>query len=377
MTPVSAMPVAAPTDPVDRILLHEAGQLSGAPPARVVVVDDVTGQLAVAVVGLLSQQGAAGAVVRVHCDSLRDEQRVQQAAETAGVDLELHPVLDADLLAGADWVVLRLPKSLAALDEVAEVTAQAAAAGVRLLAGGRVKHMTRGMNRVLLQHFHGVTASLGQQKSRVLLASGPRVSTGPASDSPCPPSTYPRCERDPELDLVVCAHGGAFAGAAIDHGTRFLASFFSALPAGATQVVDLGCGTGVLAALVARQQPEAEVLAVDDSAAACRSAESTLQANGVGNRARVARSDVLDGVADASVDLVVCNPPFHRGTTRDSDAAFRMFAESRRVLRPGGELWTVFNAHLPYLNALRRTVGSTRVMGQNPQFLVTRSVAPG
>ena len=376
MTRVSALPVAAPTDPVDRILLHEAGQLTGAAPARVVVIDDVTGSLSVAVAGLLAARGAAGAVVRVHCDSLLDEQRVRRAAETAGVDLELHPVLDADLLAGADWVVLRLPKSLAALDEVAEVTAQAAAAGVRLLAGGRVKHMTRGMNRVLLEHFHGVTASLGQQKSRVLLASAPRASTGSASDSPCPPSTYPRCERDPELDLVVCAHGGAFAGAAVDQGTRFLASFFSALPTDASQVVDLGCGTGVLAALIARQQPEAQVLAEDDSAAACRSAASTVQANAVADRVRVVRSDVLSGVPDASIDLVVCNPPFHRGTTRDSDAAFRMFAESRRVLRPGGELRTVFNAHLPYLNALRRTVGSTRVLGQNPQFLVTRSLAP-
>lgn len=377
MTPVSAMPVAGPTDPVDRILLHEAGQLSGAPPARVVVIDDVTGSLAVALTELLTQQGAAGAVVRVHCDSLVDEERVRRSAETAGVDLDVHPVLGTELLTGADWVVLRLPKSLAALDEVAEAAARAAAPGVRLLAGGRVKHMTRGMNRVLLEHYHSVAASLGQQKSRVLLGSGPRPPSGSAAAVPHPAARYPRCERDPELDLVVCAHGGAFAGAAIDHGTRFLASFFSALPTDAHQVVDLGCGTGVLAALVARQRPGAQVLAVDDSAAACRSAAATLQANDVADRARVARTDVLDGVADASLDLVVCNPPFHRGTARDSDAAFRMFAESRRVLRPGGELWAVFNAHLPYLNALRRTVGSTRVLGQNAQFLVTRSVAPG
>jgi 16S rRNA (guanine1207-N2)-methyltransferase len=84
--------------------------------------------------------------------------------------------------------------------------------------------------------------------------------------------------------------------------------------------------------------------------------------------------DLLSEVADTSIDLVLCNPPFHRGTSRDSDVAFAMFAEAARALRPGGELWTVFNTHLPYLPALRRLVGPTRIIGQNPGYLVTRSV---
>ena len=41
---------------------------------------------------------------------------------------------------------------------------------------------------------------------------------------------------------------------------------------------------------------------------------------------------------------------------------------------PSGELWMVFNSHLPYLPALRRVVGRTTVAGQNPRFTVTRSV---
>ena len=49
-------------------------------------------------------------------------------------------------------------------------------------------------------------------------------------------------------------------------------------------------------------------------------------------------------------------------------------ADAARALRPGGELWTVFNSHLPYLPALRRTVGSTTVLGQNPKYVVARSV---
>ncbi|GAA2240244.1 hypothetical protein GCM10010401_11080 [Rarobacter faecitabidus] len=51
-----------------------------------------------------------------------------------------------------------------------------------------------------------------------------------------------------------------------------------------------------------------------------------------------------------------------------------MFATSGRLLRPGGELWTVFNRHLGYVPALRRAVGPTTVVAATPKFVVTRSV---
>jgi 16S rRNA (guanine1207-N2)-methyltransferase len=89
----------------------------------------------------------------------------------------------------------------------------------------------------------------------------------------------------------------------------------------------------------------------------------------------VRRDHLLTSTADGSTDLVLCNPPFHRGAARDSDAAFAMFTDAARVLRPGGELWTVYNSHLPYLPALRRLVGSTRIVSQDPRYVVTRSIA--
>ena len=80
------------------------------------------------------------------------------------------------------------------------------------------------------------------------------------------------------------------------------------------------------------------------------------------------------GLPDQSLDLVVCNPPFHRGPAKDSAAAYAMFAAAGRALRPGGELWVVYNSHLPYRTELRR-VGHTEIVAQDPRFTVTRSVA--
>ena len=230
----------------------------------------------------------------------------------------------ADLLTDVDLVALHLPQSLAALDEIAEAIARHAASEVRLVAGGRTKHMTLAMNEVLRRHFGSVRASLGAQKCRVLLAEGPlpveqtrrAIHSGPI---------------DEDLDLWVCAHGLAFAGSSIDLGTRFLLGCLDRPPATARQLADLGCGTGILAvASWPASRPEAQVLAVDDSWSAVRSAMATAAANGVAHRVRVRRRGRARRGAPRSVlDLVVSNPPFHRGPAKDSATAYEMFAARR------------------------------------------------
>src|SRR4051794_16142851 len=343
-------------DGVDRLLLAEAAAYAG---RRTVVVDDVTGAL-------------VGGLAGVHgwfCDSLVDERTVALTAPS----LPGSAWLDDALLRGAQLVVARLPKSLAALDELAGAVATYAEPDVVLLAGGLVRHLSRGMNDVLANHFGRVRATLGRFKARALVAEGP---TGAAEATAAAAAGWPHVAHHEDEDLAICAHGGVFAGTGIDVGTRVLLGVLDQLPGDAVEVVDLGSGNGVLAAAVARALPAARVLATDVSAAAVRSTRATAEANGL-RTVDAVRANGLEGVAPESVDLVACNPPFHRGTALDRDTTPRLFGEVGRVLRPGGELWTVWNSHLPYLPVLRARVGSTKVITQTPRFTVTRSRAPG
>ena len=63
----------------------------------------------------------------------------------------------------------------------------------------------------------------------------------------------------------------------------------------------------------------------------------------------------------------------HVGAAVVTTAADRLFAAAARVLRPGGELWTVYNSALRYKPTLARVVGPTRVAEQTPKFTVTVS----
>jgi 16S rRNA (guanine1207-N2)-methyltransferase len=351
-------PELVAVDATDRLLLDTAAELiADAGPGEVAVVDDAYGALTL---GATALHGASD--VRVAQDLLVGELSLARNAERAGLSGGYRPCPLERVADGARVVLVQAPKSLEALREIAEDVAAVASPDVTVLVGGRVKHMTRAMNDVLHGSFAEVTATLARQKSRLLVARGPRPR----------PSSFPRIQHHPDLDLAVAAHGAAFAGTKIDIGTRALLGSLDRMAPGAATALDLGCGTGVLAALLARSRPALRVLAVDQSAAAVASARATAAANGL-DRIEVARDDAAGSIPAASVDLVVCNPPFHVGAAVVTTAADRLFAAAARVLRPGGELWTVYNSALRYKPTLAGLIGPTSVVHRNPKFTVTVS----
>ncbi|MRX43626.1 class I SAM-dependent methyltransferase [Agromyces kandeliae] len=359
-------PGLAAADAADRLILDEsATALAEAAPVQgsVVVIDDAYGALALGAVAA----GARG--VRVHQDPITGERALRENAERLGLPADERPTslpFEPELVADARVVLMRLPRALDRLDEVAGLIAGHAAPDVRVFAGGRIKHMSLAMNDVLDRWFAHLDVTHARQKSRVLVATAPRPD--PSRSTP-----WPRSARDAALGLEVVAHGGVFAGTTVDIGTRFLLGVLGGAVPDAGTAVDLACGSGVVAAWLARERPGLVVRASDRSAAAAASAPLTAAANGVADRVDVARADGLEHLPDASERLVVLNPPFHSEAAVHTGIATHLFGEAARVLAPGGELWCVWNSHLRYRPMLERIVGPTREIARNPKFTVTAS----
>lgn len=336
-------------DPVSALILDEAGPLDG----RVLVVDDVAGALTRALAD-------ASAEVRTWCDDLRDLADVPaQYRVHGGLPEEWTPEI----------VLWRLPPALSALEDYAEYLSGRLAADGRVVGGARTRHMTPTQNAVLGRQFAQVSASLGRQKSRVLRASGPTPQ----------PRRWPSRRYLPEVGLTVIAHGAVFNTNRLDDGTRLLLRTMSR-SAGEAEVgvrprtrgvaVDLGCGSGIIAAWLA--QRGWATTGIDVSLTAVASTRMTARANNVHVEAR--RADGLGDVDPGSVDLIASNPPFHRGPAKDSTPTLELISQVSRALRPGGEFWMVFNSHLPYLPELRAQIGDTTVEAQDRHYIVTRSL---
>jgi 16S rRNA (guanine1207-N2)-methyltransferase len=355
-------------DASDRLILDEAADaVASGGAGEVVVLEDHYGALTLAAAASMAARLSESAGIRVHQDALSGELALSHNAADLGLTGSYRNLpLGVELLSGARLVLMQLPRSLAALDELAGAIARYAADDVRVVAGGRIKHMSVAMNEVLRRHFGGVTVSPARQKSRALLATQPIRPAAPGLE-------WPRSVVHADLGLTVCAHGAAFAGTTIDIGTRFLLDFLDRMKTDARNAIDLGCGTGVLAAALAVRRPELRILATDQSAAAVASAAATMRANGVDDRVRVLRDDALSAQPDASAELIVLNPPFHIGSSVHAGIALKLFEDAARVLRPGGELWTVWNTHLGYRAPLTRIVGPTHQVGRNTKFTVTVS----
>lgn len=347
-------------DAADRLLLDESADARGAVGSgEVVVIGDAYGALALA----SAFDGAQD--VRVHQDALTGERALAlNAADLGLTGATVSLSLDAELIRGARVVLLRLPRSLDALADIAGLIAAHASPDVVVFAGGRIKHMSVAMNDVLRASFGLLDVTHARQKSRVLIAREPRAGRDPE----------PQAARVDGLEIR--AFGGAFAGAKLDIGTRMLLAHLPAdLPGGTADdpFIDFACGTGVIAATLAMRHPSARVYASDQSAAAVASAMATVTANGVAERVRVVRDDLLGAVPDASASFIALNPPFHSGAAVTDLLAPRLFADAARVLRPGGQLWCVWNSALRYRLALERLVGPTEQVARDAKFTVTVS----
>ncbi|MCL8011953.1 methyltransferase [Streptomyces sp. AS02] len=270
-----------------------------------------------------------------------------------------------------DVLVVRVPKSLALLEDQLLRLAPAVHEGTVVVGTGMVKEIHTSTLQLFERILGPTRTSLAEKKARLIFCTPEPAPTRPANPWPY---TYDLPDGIGSVSgRTVVNHAGVFCADRLDIGTRF---FLGHLPdsKGAQRVVDLGCGNGVVGTAVALANPQAEVLFVDESFQAVASAEATHRANRVPGHAEFRVGDGLAGVPAGSVDLVLNNPPFHSHQATTDTTAWRMFTGARRALRPGGELWVIGNRHLGYHVKLRKLFGNSQLVAGDPKFVVLRAV---
>ena len=178
-------------------------------------------------------------------------------------------------------------------------------------------------------------------------------------------SSFWKSYQSPQLaDVTVYALPGVFSAAELDGGTALL---LSTLKNVSGDVLDIGCGAGVIGSYIQKNYPKTKLVMTDIHAMALESAQRTLRENQL--QGTVLASDVFSHV-EGKFDLIISNPPFHDGIDTAYTAVKELIEQAKWHLKTGGELRIVANAFLPYADWLDQHFGGHEVLAKNNKFKV-------
>ena len=154
--------------------------------------------------------------------------------------------------------------------------------------------------------------------------------------------------------LTFQTDAGVFSKGEVDTGTRLL---LEALPEEMSgEILDLGCGWGVIGISVAKKWPGTRVTMADVNTRALDLSRENAKRNGA--EVTCVESDGMAELAEKTFDAVVTNPPIRAG----KQVIYKMFADAAAQLKPGGALYLVIRKQqgaescMKYLQTIYDTV---------------------
>ena len=131
------------------------------------------------------------------------------------------------------------------------------------------------------------------------------------------------------------------------------------MPANSLHIVDVGTGSGCIALALAKELPQAQIIATDVSAAALEVARANAARHQLESQIEFRETDLLAGYPDNTFDFIVSNPPYVGESEEDTvqlevrkfeprNAVFagptgteviaRLIPQAHAALKPGGWL---------------------------------------
>jgi 16S rRNA (guanine1207-N2)-methyltransferase len=263
-----------------------------------------------------------------------------ESMQRKGIAAEFHDFDFRPPVKRFDHLFVRVPKQRALVHHFFNLAADILKPGGCLWIAGQ-------KNEGIKTHINRAEARLGAAAEKIKLANAVGLyritpqSAGPSLND----------EQYSELRQVEMAPGvvfwskpGVYGWNKIDPGSRALVKVMQGLFSdfSGSRVLDLGCGYGFLASEAQRLEPDL-LVASDNHAGAILAAEKNLPMKGV--KTQVIAAD-CGSALNHGFDVILCNPPFHRGFSITTLLHQKFLTAIARLLAQDGRALVVLNSFL-------------------------------
>ncbi len=263
-----------------------------------------------------------------------------------------------DLKGHYDIVLVKIPKNMSFFEDILAHLSYHLHQDSKIICGVMVKHLAKTSFELLEKYIGQTRTSLAQKKARLIFAGFEKA----PQTSPFP------------IEVVLdhsnrefTHHSNLFSREKLDIGTRF---FLEHIPQGNFQkILDLGCANGIVGIKAKELNPKATIIFSDESMMAIESAKANY-GKYFDDQAEFFWTNCFEDGIDKSIDLILCNPPFHQQHTVSDFVAWQMFKDARRCLVPGGQLRVIGNSHLGYQMKLKKIFKTVKIVATNKKFMI-------
>ncbi|ELE6589577.1 methyltransferase [Vibrio alginolyticus] len=269
--------------------------------------------------------------------------------------------------ANIDLVLLQLPKSNRHLVWILSQLRKALPASCPVIAVNKAKDIHTSTLKLFEKYLGETKTSLAWKKHRLVFSQA-------TVEPPIEVMPFTTWHVDGE-DIELKNMPNVYSGESLDLGARFMLQHLPQDPS-IDNVIDLGCGNGVLSVKFGQLNPNARLTCVDESFMALESAKQNLLDNLGENRdIQCIANNCLDGFKQSSSSMVMCNPPFHQQQAITDHIAWQMFCDAKQVLSENGRLLVIGNRHLGYDAKLKRLFGdkNVKLIASNNKFVILQA----
>jgi 23S rRNA (guanine1835-N2)-methyltransferase len=171
-------------------------------------------------------------------------------------------VLDGGSNSGlADIVLIKVPKSLAMLEDQLHRIRSSLSSSTIIIAAGMTKHIHNSTMELFEKIIGPTRTSIARKKARLIFSQFDENLA--VAENPYPQS-YQSGYKLGDKELEIINHAGVFSRDKLDIGARL---FIENMPVDERYktIVDLGCGNGVLGLIAAIKNPAAKMIFTDES----------------------------------------------------------------------------------------------------------------